>query len=287
MMKRFIRRLPGILMLLPSITGVILFMLYPFGKAVLYSFYRGLEDGRFVGLTNYFELFDNSMFHLAIENSLKFLLIALPLIMLVPLLLAILFMNIPRFAAVFNKAVYTTMLLSSAVLMTFVDLLFAKNGLLSEETAALFGLDASQLYQSRFAFPLLVLMYLYKYGGYNYLLYCIGLARIPHEYYEEIQLDGARWYHCLRYITLPSLRPVMAVTLLLSWINSYKIYREAFLIGGYYPHDSIYMIQHFINNNFANMNYNRLCCVSVLLLFTVSAVTAAVLVMVHLVRRRK
>ena len=69
-------------------------MLYPFGKAVLYSFYRGLEDGRFVGLTNYFELFDNSMFHLAIENSLKFWLIALPLIILVPLLLAILFMNI-------------------------------------------------------------------------------------------------------------------------------------------------------------------------------------------------
>ena len=129
-----------------------------------------------IGLTNYFELFDNSMFHLAIENSLKFWLIALPLIILVPLLLAILFMNIPRFAAVFYKAVYTTMLLSSATLMTFVDLLFAKNGLLSEETAALFGLDASQLYQSRFAFPLLVLMYLYKYGGYNYLLYQDGVG---------------------------------------------------------------------------------------------------------------
>ncbi len=287
MMKKFTRIFPGVVLLLPSVTGVIIFMLYPLGKTVVYSLYRGLENGRFVGPRNYLELFDNSMFHLAFGNSLKFWLIALPLIMIVPILMAILFMNVPEFAAVFDKAVYTTMLLSSAALMTFVDLLFAKNGLLVEETAALFGLDASQLYQSRFAFPLLVMLYLYKYGGYNYLLYCIGLARIPREYYEEAQLDGAKWYHSLRYITLPSLRPVMAVTLLLSVLNSHKIYREAFLIGGYYPHDSIYMLQQFINNNFTNMNYNRLCCVSVLLLLTVAAVTTAVLLAVRLIGRRK
>ena len=54
--------------------------------------------------------------------------------------------------------------------------------------------------------------------------------------------------------------------LLLSVLNSYKVYREAFQIGGTYPHDSIYLIQHYIHNNFLNMNYTRLCCISVLLL---------------------
>ena len=182
MMKKWKKYAPGMLLLLPSFAGVAVFQLYPLGKTVLYSLQRGLENGRFVGLRNYIDLLESTAFHLAVGNSVRFYLIALPLILLLPLIPAILFEGTRRFAAVFDRAVYLAMLFAGASLMTFADLLFAPNGLLAEEMAALFGLDAAQLYQSAFAFPLLITLYLYKYGGYNYLLYAAALSRIPREY---------------------------------------------------------------------------------------------------------
>jgi hypothetical protein len=104
------------------------------------------------------------------------------------------------------------------------------------------------------------------YGGYNALVYYAAIRQIPEERYESAKMDGAGTLACFRYITLPALRPAFPTVLLLSVLNSYKVYREAFQIGGYYPNDSIYLIQHYIHNNFLNMNYTRLCCISVLLL---------------------
>jgi len=287
MMKRFSRILPGMLLLLPSLAGTVVFLLLPLGKTIAYSFSRGLENGRFVGLQNYIDLSRSTAFRLAVSNSIRFYLIALPLILILPLIPALLFERTHRLAAMFDRAVYAAMLLAGASLMTFTDLLFAPNGMLADEAAALFGMDAARLYQSEFAFPLLILLYIYKYGGYNYFLYAIALSRIPRELYEQAHLDGSGMLQTLRCITLPSLTPTAALTMLLSVLHSYRIYREAFLIGGYYPHESIYLLQHFMSNNFVNMNYNRLCCVSVLLLIVVILLAGAVIAVRQLFWRRK
>ncbi len=278
MQKKIFRRmnkwLPGSLMMLPSLLGVGVFVLFPLGKTVCFSLTAGLENGRFVGLDNYTALMHNSAFLKALRNTAVFDLIAFPLIVLLPLLLAVLFTRHVRLSRVFEKAVYGTILLPGASLMLFVDLLFSEQGFLSREIAQILSLDSTKLYDSWFAFGLLIVLYLFRYAGFNYLIYCVALNRIPVEYYEDARISGAGTWQCFWYITLPSVTPVMLVVLLLSILNSYKIYREAFLIGGYYPHDSIYLIQHFMSNNFINMNYNRLCAVAVLIImFTVSVFT--------------
>jgi len=56
------------------------------------------------------------------------------------------------------------------------------------------------------------------------------------------------------------------LTFIVTIINSYKLYREAYWIGGDYPNETIYMIQHFINNNLHSLNYHRLAAASVLIL---------------------
>lgn len=96
------------------------------------------------------------------------------------------------------------------------------------------------------------------------------------EFYEEAMLAGAGRIGCAWYVTLPGILPVMPVVLMLSLMNSYKIYREAYLIGGNYPDESIYLIQHFISNNFVNMNYSRLCAVTSLILFLALSAAGAV-----------
>ena len=66
-----------------------------------------------------------------------------------------------------------------------------------------------------------------------------------------------------RYITWPILLPTFLFTIVLAVMNAFKCYREAFLLGGNYPNDSIYLLQHFMNNNFQNMNYQKISAAAV------------------------
>lgn len=273
-MKNKLKTPIGILLLLPSLGGVILITLYPLVKTIVQSFFSGLGKGNFVGLRNFYGLINNDAFTLAIRNTGRFYLIALPLIVIFPLVMALMFSGTYIIDRIFKDSMYLTILLPTASLMTVISLLFSSGGLLSDAVALLLGLDADKLYDSRFAFVLLIALFVYKYGGFNFLIYQIALARIPKEYYEEAMISGAGRLKCIWYITLPSILPVFPVIIMLSILNSYKIYREAYLIGGNYPDDSIYLIQHFINNNFINMNYDRLCAVTVVILAVAVSITA-------------
>jgi multiple sugar transport system permease protein len=101
----------------------------------------------------------------------------------------------------------------------------------------------------------------------------VGLNSIPREYYESAEIDGAGKFICFRYITLPFLVPTGFFVFIISIINSFKVFREAFLLGGSYPHFDLYMLQHFINNNFSNLNYQRLSTAAFLMLVIIVALT--------------
>lgn len=275
----------GAWLLLPSLAGVTVFMLYPLGKTVYHSFFSRISGGRFVGLKNYSELLSNGAFRLAVGNTASFYLIALPLIIILPLAAALIFSGTGRLERLFGRTMYLTILLPSASLMTVISLMFAPDGIFSEAAAALFGLDPDRLYESEFAFVLLVALFVYRYGGFNYLICRAALAGIPVEYYEEAMLAGAGRLDCVRYVTLPGLMPVLPAVLTLSILNSYKIYREAYLIGGSYPDDSIYLIQHFINNNFVNMNFSRLCAAAAVMLATAILAALALTAVLRLAGR--
>lgn len=109
---------------------------------------------------------------------------------------------------------------------------------------------------------------------------------IPKEYEEMSRLDGTGKWQNFRYITLPLLKPMLFFTLLISVLNSFKCFREAFLIGGEYPHSSIYMIQHCINNNFANLNYTRISVISVVIFGTIFLVAGGIWAVMQQENRR-
>lgn len=279
--------LPGLLMILPSLCGVIVFVVVPFVRAVYYSFTSGMENGAFVGFLNYISLFQSASFATALGNTLRFYLVAFPLIIILPLTFAIVLMPHKRLARLFDGAVYGSLLIPSATLMLFLDLLFSEHGFLSDTIARIFDFSENNLYTTPFSFAILVLLYLFKYGGYNYLLYSVAVIKVPKEFYEEAKINGASKWQMFWYVTLPSILPMVGISVFVSLISSYKVYREAFLVGGYYPHKDIYLIQHFINNNFVNMNYNRLCCVSVIMVFALGVFLALVYSGVVLWRRAR
>ena len=103
------------------------------------------------------------------------------------------------------------------------------------------------------AFWVLVVSYLWKNMGYDIILWSAGLAAIPENLYEAAKVDGAGSLDCFFRITLPNLMPVFYTITVLSFLNSFKVFREAYLVAGDYPHDSMYLLQHVFNNWFREL----------------------------------
>lgn len=247
----------GLLLVAPAVIGLLAFLVLPFGYTFLRSFTVGLGWGRFVGLENYAQLFGNRLFLLALKNTFLFLLCGLALILPLSLLLSLLLQKTGKWGKGLAMALLFPMVLPVSAIVIVVNLVFAENGLLSQITGPYPWMD------SPFAFVILLGLYLWKNVGIAVVILLAGLGTIPRELYESAHMDGAGRWARLTKVTLPMLRPELLVVTILSSLNAFKNFREAFVLGGDHPHESIYMLQHFMNNNFENMNFPRLSVAAV------------------------
>ena len=89
-------------------------------------------------------------------------------------------------------------------------------------------------------------------------------AAIPNELIEAARVDGTNRFQCLVFVKLPCLRGSVYTIVILSFLNSMKIYREAYLVGGSYPGKDIYLLQHTFNNWYVNLEFDKMAAASVL-----------------------
>jgi multiple sugar transport system permease protein len=150
--------------------------------------------------------------------------------------------------------------------------LFSYDGALNGFFRSL-GLGKINWLDSNLALPVMIFIFLWKNLGYNMVLFLAGLGNVPREYYEAARTDGASPLQCFTRITLPCLYPTLTLVLIMSIINSFKIFREIYLVTGNYPHESIYTLQHFMNNMFASLNYPRLTSAAAVLVFIIACFT--------------
>ena len=279
------KAVPWLTLCAPFFICLAFFVIFPLLASFFLSFFSDIQCTDFVGLTHFHALIKSDAFVLAVKNTCFFYVIALPLVIVLPLIFANFFYHTASAQKILKFASFYHIILPAASIMLFCDLLFADGGLLAEEIASLFSLSTSDLYQTPFSFFLLVGLFVLKYGGYNFLLFSAAMSRIPRAYYEEAQICGASARQCFRLITLPSLKGTLLLSVILSVVNSYKIYREAYLMGGYYPHKSMYLIQHYIHNNYQNMNFSRLCAVTGVILGCLIAACGLVLFIGFLLKR--
>lgn len=247
----------GLLLAAPAVMGLLAFLVLPFGYTFLRSFTSGLGWGRFVGVENYAQLFGNRLFLLALKNTFLFLACGLALILPLSLFLALLLQKTGKWGKGLAMALLFPMVLPASAIVIVVNLVFAENGLLSQITGPTPWID------SPFAFVILLGLYLWKNVGMAVVILLAGLTTIPRELYESAHMDGAGRWARLTKVTLPMLRPELLVVTILSSLNAFKNFREAFVLGGDHPQESIYMLQHFMNNNFENMNFPRLSVAAV------------------------
>lgn len=256
------KSLTEFLFLVPSLIGVSIFVLIPFIDVVRRSF-CGAMSGEFVGLQNYVTVFANKAFQLAAGNTLRFVGICMPLLIGLSLLVALILYRQAERAAFFK----TTFLIPLAIPVASVVLLwrvvFHSKGLLSALVVR-FGGQATDWMNSSWAFWVLVASYLWKNLGYDIVLWLAGLSSISPSIYEAAAVDGANTWKVFTRITMPNLLPSLYTITVLSFLNSFKVFREAYLVAGDYPHSSMYLLQHLFNNWFRDLQMDKLSAAAVL-----------------------
>ena len=101
--------------------------------------------------------------------------------------------------------------------------------------------------------------------GYDVVLWLAGLASVPETIYEAARMDGAGAMACFFSITLPCIRPISFTIIVISLLNSFKVFREAWMVAGNYPQESIYLLQHLFNNWFRDLAVDKMSAGAVVL----------------------
>ena len=262
----------GLSFLLPGFCGVAVFSLLPFMDVIRSSFVQ-VVSGRFCGLENYRIVLHNRAFLLAVKNTLRFLLVCLPLLLGISLVLAFL---LHAWQMVFHqklrllKAAYLVpMAIPAASLVLLWKLLIDKHGFVNG-ILHLCGIHAVDWMNTGAAFFVLVFSYIWKNLGYTMVLWLAGLSSISPDLYEAAEMDGAGRMTQFFKITLPLIRPLIFTIVVLSFLNSFKVFREAYLVAGNYPQEDMYLLQHLFNNWFTDLSVDKMAAGSVLLALVIT-----------------
>ncbi len=263
--------------LVPSIVGGLIFFLIPFGIVIYYSMINNPVSGEYVGFENYRNLLDNLAFKKAAKNTATFSLIAVPLSILLSLGLAILLeRNIPG-KSIFRTFFLSPLMVPTASVVLVWQVLFHNHGTINQIIEA-FGGQTVDWLKSPNGQVVIILMFLWKNIGYNMILFMSALCSIPRDIIEVADLEGAGSFYKFIHIKLRYLSPTIIFVFILSLINSFKIFREVYLLTGKYPFDKLYMLQHFMNNTFENLNYQKLSAAAVLFALVMIVIIAVLLI---------
>jgi multiple sugar transport system permease protein len=244
--------------LAPSLIGFSIFYVIPFIGGFYYSLISSPINGVFVGLQNYITLLKNPSFIKAVINTATFTCLSVPLSMVLSLGLALLLID----KRVFGRNIFRTLFIAPLVVPVASVVLvwqsvFDMNGALNALITAL-GQNPVDWMKTDWARIVVMIVYLWKNTGYSMILFLAGLQNIPVEYYESATIDGASPWEQFRKITIIYLTPTTFFVFIMSIINSFKVFRETYLISGDHPHSSIYMLQHYMNNMFTQLDYQKL-----------------------------
>ena len=245
-----------------SLIGTGVFLLLPYAYVVVNSFIK-TGSGSFAGLDNYGAVLGSEAFMTAMGNTALFMAVSVPVILVLSLLISVYIYENPRLAGCLK----TSFLIPMAIPVTSVVLmwrfLFDDNGIINGVLNAC-GMDTVNWMNTEAAFWILVLSYVWKNLGYNIILWLAALSAIDPAVGEAARIDGAGGWQRLTRVTLPAAKNGAFVIIVLAALSSFKVFREAYLVAGEYPHDSIYMVQHIFHNWFRNLEIDQLAAGAVI-----------------------
>lgn len=270
-------RAASALFLAPSFCGVSIFYIIPFFVVGYYAFLNSPISGQFVGFDNFVALFQNDSFLKAAKNTATFSCMAVPAAVILSLLLALLLDSKIPGKSKFRAMFLFPMMVPVASVVLIWQVLFSYNGAFNS-FLAVFGVQAVDWLKSDYSQLVALLLFLWKNLGYNMILFMSGLGNIPGELLEVAQIEGCGPVYTFFAIKLRFLSPTILFVTIMSLINSFKVFREIYLLTGDYPYGGLYMLQHFMNNMFASLDYPKLAAGAIVMAVVMVAIIAVLFV---------
>ena len=250
--------------LAPSLIGVGLFFVLPFGVVIYYSLINNPVQHDFVGYSNFIRTWGNNAFQLAARNTLIFSFAAVPLAVVLSLWLAVIMESRIPLKSTFRTFFLSPMMVPIASVILVWQVLFDYNGLINAVISRI-GIGKIDWLKSNYGPVVIILLFLWKNLGYNMILFMSGLSSVPKDQIEVARLESATESQIFWMIKLRYLSSTIMFVIIMSLINSFKVFREVYLLAGNYPFDSLYTMQHYMNNTFQSLDYQKLSSAAIIM----------------------
>jgi putative chitobiose transport system permease protein len=275
--KRSMRNATPWLFLLPSIAILTLFLIIPILRAFEWSVldYKIIADqGEFVGLANFKEIFSDKEFWSALTHTILFLAIVLPLNIFLPMILAVLVNQKVKGETTFRVLYYLPVITPMVVAALMWKMLYSQEGIISDILVMLGVYDSptNLLVQSSTALVAVTAITVWKGLGYYMIIYLASLQSIPGDIYESASIDGASSWHQFRHITVPMLTPAVTLVSVMTIIAGMKVFEEIALTTNGGPAGATTTLVMYIYQKFMNVEVSIASAAGlVLLLMAVAA----------------
>jgi multiple sugar transport system permease protein len=270
--------------LLPALLGFLVFYAWPAVRGLYLSFtdYDLLTAPKFTGLDNYDRLLGDDVFWNSLWVTLEYVVINIGVQTLVALLIAVLIHRLTR-STVIRGVILLPYLVSNVVVALVWYWMADYNLGVLNEALGWVGIDPISFFgDEAWAIPTIALVNVWRHMGYTALLIFAGLQTINRDVYEAAAVDGASERRMFFQITLPLLRPVLALVLVISVIGSWQIFDTVAVTTQGGPVDSTRVIQYYIYENaFTRFDFGYASAISVVLFLILAGVALAQLKMLR------
>ncbi|PNK06827.1 lactose ABC transporter permease [Cylindrospermopsis raciborskii S07] len=276
--NRIKQKLTPYFFLIPALFLLSLTVFVPALQAFYLSFttYQDIgESPKFIGIDNFVRLWYDPVFWLTLVNTIVYLVGVVPILVILPLILAILVNQKLRGMSWFRTAYYTPVVISMVVAGIAWKWLYAENGLLNQliKTLGIFPDGIPWLTSPDkilgivpISLASVMVVTIWKGLGYYMVIYLAGLQSIPEDIYEAAAIDGSEGIRQHIDITIPLMRPYLALVAVISAISATKVFEEVYIMTGGGPINSSKTIVYYLYEQaFSNLKLTYACTIGLVL----------------------
>lgn len=259
--------------LLPAGIVLLIFFFIPFFQTIGLSFLdysHSIYNPNFTGMQNYIEILHNPVFYKVMLNTIIYLVVAVPILAIFPLLLAVLINQKIRGITLYKILIYLPVIVSIVVAAIAFKWLYAQDGILNYFMQLLHLPQIGWLTDPKYAIYSVIIVTIWKGIGYYMMIYLASLMSVPKELYEACDIDGANFWQKHLTVTVPHLMPTIALVTTISSISAMKIFAEIYVMTKGGPLDSTKTIVYYIYEKaFENLDLGYASAMAVILLIVV------------------
>ena len=276
-MYRYYKKYVPYLFILPAAVILILFFFIPFFETIVLSFFdynSNIYHPVFVSLSNYTSLLTSPVFYKVLLNTFIYLVVAVPFLVVIPLIVAIMINQKIRGITLYKILIYLPVIVSIVVAAIAFKWLYAQQGVLNYAMSVFHINPVSWLTDPNVALYSVIIVTIWKGIGYYMMIYLSALMSVPKDLYEACEVDGANPVVKHLTVTLPHLMPTIGLVTTISSISAMKVFVEIYVMTKGGPLDSSKTIVYYIYERaFENLDLGIASAASVILLVIVLALS--------------